>query len=460
MEDDEVRQIKASEVVAASKFNRFHLMVYLWCFFGIAFDGYDIAMYGVSLPWLMKEWDLTLVQAGAIGSYSLVGMVVGALVFAPLADKIGRKRVFAICMVGFSVFTFLGGAVDNPIAFTVMRFLAALGIGGLPPNVISLMTEYSPKRNRAIIVATMYCGYSIGGILVSLLGMYIVPELGWRVLYWIGGIPILIFPFFMRQFPESLSFYILKNRIKKLCEILNRIDPFGNYREDDDYQFEEVKNESKGFPVKKLFAQQRAVSTFAFWIAVFSCLLMVYGLNTWLPKIMQQSGYGLTTSLLFNIVLCTGQVGGSLVGGFLAERFGHKKILVFMYILGALCFIILGITSNIFMLYALVAIGGACTVGTQNLANPYISEYYPKEARATGIGWALGVGRIGAILAPALIGLILATGLTPQKAFIVFAVPSIIGALALLCVQEKFSSFDKIKQPDHLEMTASSHFRM
>ena len=144
-----MRQIKASEVVAASRFNRFHLMVYLWCFFGIAFDGYDIAMYGVSLPWLMKEWDLTLVQAGAIGSYSLVGMVVGALVFAPLADKIGRKRVFAICMVVFSVFTFLGGVVDNPIAFTVMRFLAALGIGGLPPNVISLMTEYSPKRNRA-----------------------------------------------------------------------------------------------------------------------------------------------------------------------------------------------------------------------------------------------------------------------------------------------------------------------
>jgi MFS transporter, AAHS family, benzoate transport protein len=446
-----MHQINALEVVAASRFNRFHLMVYLWCFFAIAFDGYDIALYGVSLPWLMKEWNLTIVQAGAIGSYSLIGMVIGALVFAPLADKIGRKKVFAICMTVFSVFTFLGGVIDSPIAFITMRFIAALGIGGLPANVISLMTEYSPKRNRAIIVATMYCGYSIGGILVSLLGIYAVPEIGWRIMYWVGGIPILVLPFFLKQFPESLSFYILKKQTKKLCNILNRINPFENYTEEDDYCFEKVQSESKGFPVKKLFEKQRAVSTFAFWLAVFNCLLMVYGLNTWLPKIMQQSGYGLSSSLIFNIVLCIGQVGGSLIGGFLAGKLGHRKVLVFMYVLGAACFIILGITSNLFMLYVLIAIGGACTVGTQNLANPYISEYYPKEARATGIGWALGVGRIGAILAPTLIGLILATGLAPQKTFIVFAIPSIIGALSLLCVQEKFGSFDRVNNSDRLK---------
>jgi MFS transporter, AAHS family, benzoate transport protein len=439
-----MRRIIALEVVANSRFNRIHLMVYLWCFFGIAFDGYDIALYGVSLPWLMKEWNLTSIQAGAIGSYSLVGMMIGALVFAPLADKIGRKKVLAICMVLFSVFTFLGGFVNNPTTFIVIRFIAALGIGGFPANVISLMTEYSPKKNRAIIVATMYCGYSIGGIFSSLIGMYIVPEFGWRVLYWVGIIPLLVFPLFMKQFPESLSFYILKNQTKKLAEILNRIDPFGNYKENEDYQFEQVQKESKGFPVRKLFANKRAISTFAFWTAVFSCLLMVYGLNTWLPKIMQQSGYGLTSSLSFNLVLCIGQVGGSLIGGFLADKVGHRKVLVSMYVLGALCFIVLSITSNVFALYLLVALGGACTVGTQNLANPYISEFYPNEARATGIGWALGIGRIGAILAPTLIGILLATGLAPQKVFIVFAIPSIVGALAFLCVQERFGSFDKV----------------
>jgi MFS transporter, AAHS family, benzoate transport protein len=447
-----MRQINALEVVAASKFNRFHLLVYLWCFFAIAFDGYDIAMYGVSLPWLMEEWNLTPVTAGAIGSYSLVGMMIGALVFAPLADKIGRKKVLAICMFLFSVFTFLGGSINSAAAFTVMRFLAALGMGGLMPNVISLMTEYSPKKNRAIIVATMYCGYSIGGILSSLVGIYIVPEWGWRVLYWIGVIPLLTLPIFMKQFPESLSFYILKKQIKQLVAILNKIHPEGNYQENDDYQFEQVQRDAKGFPVRKLFTDKRAVSTFAFWIAVFSCLLMVYGLNTWLPKIMQQAGYGLASSLSFNVVLCAGQIAGSLIGGFLADKVGHKKVLVSMYALGALCFIALALTSNVIALYLLVALGGACTVGTQNLANPYISEYYPKEARATGIGWALGVGRIGAILAPTLIGILLATGIAPQKAFMFFAIPSVVGALALICVQEKFASFDKVVQRDHKDM--------
>lgn len=146
------------------------------------------------------------------------------------------------------------------------------------------------------------------------------------------------------------------------------------------------------------------------------------------------------------------RTAGSLIGGFLADKVGHKKVLVSMYALGALCFIALALTSNVIALYLLVALGGACTVGTQNLANHYISEYYPKEAQATGIGWALGVGRIGAIVAPTLIGILLATGIAPQKAFMFFAIPSVVGALALICVQEKFASFDKVVRRDHKDM--------
>ncbi|MFC3885124.1 MFS transporter [Bacillus songklensis] len=443
-----LRTINASEVVAASKFNRFHLMVYLWCFFAIAFDGYDIAMYGVGLPWMMEDWNLSAVQAGAIGSYSLVGMMVGALVLAPLADKIGRKKVLAVCMFLFSVFTLLAGFAPNATFFTVMRFIAALGMGGLMPNVISLMTEYSPKKNRAIIVATMYCGYSVGGILASLIGMYIIPLFGWRVLYWIGVIPLLTLPFFIKQFPESLSFYIVRNQAKKLADILNQINPFGNYKETDDYQFASAKESAKGSPIKKLFENKRAASTFAFWLSVFSCFLMVYGLNTWLPKIMQQAGFGLTSSLSFNLVLCVGQVGGALIGGYFADKIGHKKVLASLYILGALCFVALGLTSNPFVLYILIALGGACTVGAQNIANPYISEYYPKEIRATGVGYAIGMGRIGSIMAPTLIGLFLATSFDPQKVFITFAVPSIVAATAILFIQEKFGSFDKVSVQD------------
>lgn len=439
-----MRKINAAEVMAGSKFSRFHLMVFLWCVYAIGFDGFDIAMYGVGLPLMMEDFNLTSVEAGAVGSYTLIGMMVGAFVFGPLADMIGRKKVLAICMFLFSVFTFLAGLAPTITIFTVMRFIAALGMGGVMPNVISLMTEYSPKKNRALTVATMYCGYSIGGILAALIGMYIMEDFGWRVLYWLGIIPLFTLPLFLKKFPESMSYYILHKQGDKLAKVLNQVDPAGNYKETDDYEYASAKESAKGFPVKKLFANNRAVSTFAFWLAVFSCLLMVYGLNTWLPKIMQESGYGLTSSLSFSLVLGVGQIGGSLLGGYLVDRIGHRKVLVSMYLLGALCFVALSMTSNLLLLYVLIAIGGACTVGTQNLANPYISEFYPKEVRSTGVGVTVGVGRIGAILAPLVIGLLLATSLAPQSAFMAFAIPSILGGVAFLFVQEKYGSFDQI----------------
>ncbi|WP_110929275.1 MFS transporter [Bacillus massiliglaciei] len=440
-----MKKINALEVVAASKFNRFHLFIFLWCFYAIGFDGYEIVMFGVGLPWMMDEWSLTSIQVGAMGSYSLIGMMLGALIFGPLADKLGRKNILAICMILFSLFTLGAGLAPNPIFFTVMRFISGLGMGGLMPNVISLMTEYSPKRNRAIIVATMYCGYSLGGVVASLVGMYIIPSTDWRVLYWIGILPLLTLPFFMMKFPESLSYYLSRGQIDNITDVLKKVDPDGNFSKTDDYQIEEMKESSKGFPVKKLFTNKRTVSTLAIWLAVFSCLLMVYGLNTWLPKMMQQSGYGLTSSLSFNMTLCIGQIFGSVIGGYYAEKIGHRRVLVILFGIGIFCFAGLSLTSNVILLYLLILIGGACTVGTMNLANPYISEYYPREVRATGMGWALGIGRIGAILAPTLFAMVLATGIDSQTAFVFFAIPSLIAALALLLIQEKHASFDTVE---------------
>ncbi len=439
-----MRVVQASRVIAESRFNKFHLLVFLWCFYAIAFDGFDIALYGIGLPMMMEEYQLTVVEAGAIGSYTLIGMMIGSFLLGSLSDIIGRKKILAICMVLFSVFSLLAGLAPNSIVFTIMRFIAALGMGGLMPAVIAVMTEYSPKKNRALIVATMYCGYSIGAISASLIGMYLMESLGWRFLYWIGIIPLFTLPFFLKYFPESLSYYILRRNGEKISGILNKIDPKENYQATDDFEYVSFKERAKGFPVKKLFSDNRFVSTIAFWTAVFSCLLMIYGLNTWLPKIMQGSGYGITSSLSFSLVLGIGQIGGSLLGGYLVERLGHRKVLLYMFLIGAVCFISLSATTNIFLLYVLIAIGGACTGGTQNLVNPYISEFYPQEIRTTGLSVTVGIGRTGAILAPLIIGILLATNLQPQHAFMAFAIPSIIGGIALLLVQEKYGSFDRI----------------
>jgi len=438
------RSINPSDVIAASKFNRFHLLVYLWCVYAIAFDGFDIAMYGVGLPLMMEDFSLTPVEAGAVGSYTLVGMMLGSFILGPVADIIGRKKVLAICMFLFSVFTLGSGLAPSVTTFTIMRFIASIGMGGLMPNVIAMMTDYSPKKNRALIVATMYCGYSVGGIFASLLGMYLLEDFGWRILYWLGILPLFTLPIFMKKFPESVSYYISRKQNDKVASILNQVDPNGNYKETDNYVSTTGQEAENGAPIKKLFSNGRAISTFAFWIFVVCSLLMVSGLNTWLPKIMQESGYGLTSALSFTLVLSVGQIIGSLLGGYLVDKIGHRNVLVSMLLIGAVCFVALSLTSNVILLYLLIALGGACTGGTQNLANPYISEFYPKEIRSTGVGITVGFGRIGSILAPTVIGLLLATNLEPKSAFMAFAIPSILGGAVLLLVREKYGSFDRL----------------
>jgi AAHS family benzoate transporter-like MFS transporter len=410
------------------------------------FDGYDIVIFGVSIPWLFEEWNLTNVEVGAISSYSLVGMMVGAFIFSILADKLGKKNAIIICIITFSVFTLAAGLSPNPTFFTVMRFISALGMGGIQPILISLMSEYSPKKNRAFTVAAMFCGYSLGGILASLIGMFLIPIADWRIIYFIGIVPLITLPFFIKYVPESLPYYIMKNNTKKIASILTRVEPNGNYLETDSYQFASKQKVSGGSTVKKLFENKRTVSTLAIWVTVFSILLMVYGLNTWLPRIMQESGYGLTSSLSFNLVLCVGQVVGSLLGGYIADRIGYKKVLISLFAIGAVCFVSLILTSNLLLLYILIMIGGACTAGTMNLANPFITEFYPIEARATGMGWALGFGRIGAIIAPMLVAFILTMGVAPQNAFLVFSVSSLIGIVALSLVKEKYGSFDRVSE--------------
>lgn len=439
-----MRTIVAPDIVSESKFNRFHLMIFLWCFYAIAFDGFDIAMYGVGLPWMMEELNLTPIEAGAVGSYSLIGMMVGALVLAPIADRYGRKNVLVICMFLFSVFTLGAGLAPNITWFTVMRFIAALGMGALMPNVISLMTEYSPLKSRAMVVASMYTGYSLGGVLASLIGMYIVPIADdWRVLYYIGAFPLITLPFFIKQFPESLNYYMERKNKAKIADILNKVDPNGNYSENDNFQMAAVEKGQKKFPVAKLFTENRAFSTICIWLAVFCTLMMSYGLNTWLPKMMQETGFSITSSLSFNLVLCVGQIIGSLLGGYYAGKIGYRKVLVTMFFTGAVTFVALSMTSNVIGLYILICLGGACTVGAMNLANPYITQYYPRDIRATGMGYSQAVGRIGSILAPTLIAMILATGISPNLAFATFAVPSIIAAIGYLLVREKYGSFDK-----------------
>ncbi len=430
-----MEKVNINETIDNAKFNLFHWKVLVWCLLIIIFDGYDLVIYGVALPLLMQQWSLTAVQAGLLASAALFGMMFGAMIFGTLSDRLGRKKTIMICVTLFSGFTFLGAFATNPVEFAILRFIAGLGIGGVMPNVVALMTEYAPKKIRSTLVAIMFSGYAIGGMTSALLGAWLVKDMGWQIMFLIAGIPLLMLPIIWRFLPESLAFLIKSGKEEQAKQIINKLLPTRDIHQNTQLVFNE--NIHHEAPVKALFQDGRAFSTFMFWIAFFMCLLMVYALGSWLPKLMLQAGYSLGASMLFLFALNIGGMVGAIGGGALADRFHLKPVITSMFVIGAAALILLGFNSPQIVLYSLIALAGAATIGSQILLYTFVAQFYPTTVRSTGMGWASGIGRIGAIIGPVLTGALLTFELPHQMNFLAIAIPGVIAAFAIFLVNLK-----------------------
>ena len=430
-------KVNINTLIDEAKFTPFHWGVLIWCLLIIIFDGYDLVIYGVALPLLMQEW-LSAVQAGMLASTALFGMMFGAMSFGTLSDKLGRKKTIMICVAIFSGFTFIGAFATSPVEFGILRFLAGLGIGGVMPNVVALMTEYAPKRIRSTLVALMFSGYAIGGMTSALLGAWLVPQFGWKIMFLLAGTPLLFLPILWKYLPESLMYLTNKQQTAQAQSIIQKISPTQIIGSDTQFVLNEVQKGDEA-PLKALFQQGRTFSTFMFWLAFFMCLLMVYALGSWLPKLMIQAGYSLGASMIFLFALNIGGMIGAVGGGYLADRFHIKKVLTIMFLCGAASLILLGYNSPQFVLYSLIAVAGAATIGSQILLYTFVAQYYPSTVRSTGMGWASGIGRIGAIVGPVLTGALLTMNLPHQMNFFAIAIPGLIAALAIFLVNLKMS---------------------
>lgn len=428
-----MRHIDLHKLADEARFNRFHGLVLFWCALIIIFDGYDLAVAGIALPSIMKEMGVSPTNAGFMVSSALFGMMFGAVFLGTIADKIGRRRAIVICIALFSAFTAAAGLTHEPVSFSVMRFMAGLGIGGVMPNVVAQMTEYSPRKIRSTMVTLMFSGYAVGGMLAALLGKGLIEAYGWSSVFLAAGLPVLLIPAILKSMPESMPFLIKANRLDELQRLASRLDPTYRPGAGDNFALPR-EDKAVSAPIGRLFQEGRGFSTVMFWIAFFMCLFMVYALSSWLTKLMATAGYSLGSALTFVLVLNFGAMIGAVGGGWLADRFHIKYVLVGMYALAAVSITLLGYRVPTEALFLLVGLAGASTIGTQIVTYAYVGQFYPMAVRATGIGWASGVGRSGAILAPIVIGSLVGLALPLQQNFMAIAIPAVIAAIAVALI--------------------------
>ncbi|WP_134661752.1 MULTISPECIES: aromatic acid/H+ symport family MFS transporter [unclassified Amycolatopsis] len=377
------------------------------CWTAVALEGFDLVVLGVVLPALLKDkaWGLDPNTASLISAVGLLGVAVGAFSIGPLSDLFGRRGMMLLTVTSFSVCTLLCAFANGPWLFGVLRFLAGLGLGGVLPTALALITEYARIGRGGSATTVLMTGYHVGAVLTALLGILVLQRLGWQWMFVIGAAPALILvPLMMKFLPESKA-------LERAKEARRNRNPLG-----------------------VLFRHGYGRATIAFWVTSFMGLLLVYGLNTWLPQIMRAAGYELGAALALLLVLNVGAVIGLLVGGRVADKIGYRRSTILWFAAAAVFLALLSIKLPGASVYAGVLLAGIFTFSSQVLVYVYIARVYPAEARGTGLGAASGIGRFGAMSGPLVTGLLLSAGLAYPWGFYLFAAVAVIGALAIAAV--------------------------
>ena len=405
------------------------------CWVAIVFDGYDLIVYGTVIPSLLEEpsWDLSPAAAGRIGSWALVGMFIGALVVGSITDIVGRRRIMIACIVLFSTMMGLCALATSPTMFGALRFVAGLGLGGVIPTASALTIEYARRDRRHLTYALMFSGYPIGGVIAAALALEVIPSAGWRTMFTIGIVPIfVVVPLCWRYLPESPAYLRARGRTAEADAL---IDTYGLDRADDEVDGSQP---APGMAaVRALITPPTLAATLLFWGASFLGLLLIYGLNTWLPQIMREAGYDLGSALSFLLALNLGAVVGTAAAAWIADRRGLKPVSVVAFLAAAVTTGALAFQPSLPAIYSLLAVAGVGTIGTQILVNAYVGSYYPAAMRATALGWSLGVGRLGAIVGPTLGGYLLDSELGVDVNFWVFAAAGLLGAVLMALIPAK-----------------------
>lgn len=401
----------------------------------LLFDGYDLVVYGTVLPGLLADagqiGHFDAATAGLLGSWALIGVLVGSLACGAIGDFFGRRRLMLAGIAWFSLGMFATALATDVIAFGALRFATGLGLGVVIASAGATMAEFAPAGRRQFYNAIVYSGVPAGGVLASILGIAFLDSIGWRGLFIIGSLPLLvILPIAWRKLPESPRWLLARGREEEALAAAWRTGvPLAE---------EQVIREAGAAPRKSgfaaVFSRQFAAASILLGLMSFCGLLLTYGLNTWLPKIMEGYGYGRTYALFFPLALNLGAVVGGLVASRMADRKGPQPVIAATFALATISLGLMTFSFPLPLLFTFIATAGVGTLGTQVLVYGFQSNYFTTNARAAGVAWCASVGRLGGVLGPIIGGWLAAAGIGGATAFYIYGAVALLGGAVTILV--------------------------
>ncbi|UTT70612.1 aromatic acid/H+ symport family MFS transporter [Arthrobacter sp. DNA4] len=387
------------------------------CWLAMVLDGFDLVVLGTVIPTLIKTGELGFDAVGATlaATISLVGVGLGALFIAPLSDRFGHRKLLVACVLWFSIFTIAVVWAPNVAVFSTFRLLAGLGLGACLPVALAYMNDYAPAGSAGKSTTRTMTGYHAGAVATAFLALMVIPD--WRTMFVVGGIAgLALVPLLWFKLPETLP---AERNAKR--------------------------QEKAG--VRDLAKKPYPLVALAIAAASFMGLLLVYGLNTWLPQLMASAGYPVSAGISLLLVLNLGAVAGLIIAGILADKHGTKRIVLLWFGLSAVCLALLSVkVDNAILLNALVFVTGVFVFSSQVLVYAWVSQLFPARLRATALGFAAGVGRVGAIAGPAVTGGLVAAGIAYPWGFYAFAAAGALAVVALVTVPHSIAATQPVEE--------------
>jgi AAHS family 4-hydroxybenzoate transporter-like MFS transporter len=439
--DEEIRMsgqtVDVSALIESRKVGVGQWTLLLLCLLVVTFDGFNAQIMGYVVPALVKQWHTSREALGPVISAGLFGLMIGALVLGTLGDRIGRKTVLLFSTAAFGVFSLATSVVTDPQQMLVLRFLTGLGLGGAMPVAIAMVSEYTPARMRGAMATITACGFAIGPAIGGLVAAGVVQQHGWASLFQVGGlVPILLLPILWLALPESARFLIARGAPSgRVARTLAKVFPGETFPEGAVFTHDEA-NIRKA-PVADVFKDGRGVGTVLLWVALFCNMLGLNLQTSWLPSIITGMGYTTAQAVLatagFHV---SGAIGGLLLSR-LIDKLDFYRVLIGVFILAAVAIMLIGLFGgNLTALRLAIGAAGLFVVGGQAALNALSGMFYPSRIRATGSGWALGIGRFGAVAGPVVGSSLLALHLSQSTLFYIEAAPFLVcaGAVTLMRV--------------------------